>query len=237
MQASGFEFRNRWWLFGIIFGVSFATFAFDHRPVGQHLADDLMAVAHLPEETALRIVFGAGAMVMIAAALVRTWGSAYLGREVVHDRAVHSEALRADGPYRHVRNPLYFGNELMALAVGIIAPLLGFAMILMGITLFCYRLIGREEAALATEQGEPYRAYLGAVPRLWPSPRARIAPAGTAPNWINGLSAEAYFWSFTLGVIAFAIFLDIRWFYAGFAASPLVSWLAGLACRRHGSRG
>jgi protein-S-isoprenylcysteine O-methyltransferase Ste14 len=55
---------------------------------------------------------------MIASALIRVWGSAYLGREVVHDHALHSEALRADGPYRHTRNPLYFGNALMAVGHG-----------------------------------------------------------------------------------------------------------------------
>jgi protein-S-isoprenylcysteine O-methyltransferase Ste14 len=231
MQATDFEFRNRWWLFGVIFGVSFVTFAFDRKTTGEHIADVLASAASLPNLTAVRIVFAVGAFIMIVAALIRTWGSAYLGRDVVHDKDVHSETLRADGPYRHVRNPLYFGNELMAVAVGLIAPYAGCALMLIGITLFNYRLIGREEAFLTAQQGDRYREFLQAVPRLWPSLRARIAPAGAAPDWVNGLSAEAYFWSFALGLVAFAIFLNIICFYAGLTFSPLLSWLAGLATR------
>jgi hypothetical protein len=166
------------------------------------------------------------------AALVRAWGSAYLGREVVHDHAVHSEALKADGPYRHVRNPLYFGNVLMSWAVGLFAPLIGWPLMVIGIPIFCYRLIGREEAGLEAEQGESYRAYKRAVPRLWPSLRARIPASEVKPDWMNGLAAEAFFISFALGVIGFAISLNVLWFYAGWLASPLLSWLAGWAVQK-----
>ena len=148
MQATDFEFRNRWWVFGFIFSLSFLFLAFDHIPAGARLAQGLAARAEFPESLALRIVFGGAALIMIAAALVRTWGSSYLGREVVHDQAVHSEVLHADGPYRHVRNPLYLGNVLMALAVGLLVPAIGWPLLVIGITVFCYRLIGREEAAL-----------------------------------------------------------------------------------------
>jgi phospholipid methyltransferase len=168
---------------------------------------------------------------MLAAALVRAWGSAYLGREVVHDHAVHSEALKADGPYRHVRNPLYLGNVLMSWAVALFAPGIGWPVIVIGIPLFCYRLIGREEVALEAEQGEPYRAFKRAVPRLWPSLRACIPASGSVPDWINGLAAEAFFMSFALGVIGFAISLNVFWFYGGWLASPLLSWLVGLVVK------
>ncbi|MGZ5569470.1 MAG: hypothetical protein ACXWKG_20850 [Limisphaerales bacterium] len=49
MQATNFEFRNRWWVFGAIFGVGFFMFAFDRRPLGQQLADRLAAVLHWRE--------------------------------------------------------------------------------------------------------------------------------------------------------------------------------------------
>ena len=125
MQATDFEFRNRWWLFGVIFGAGFLLLAFDHVPIGSRIADRLAAAGPLPEVVALHVVFGVAAVIMVAAVLVRAWGSAYLGREVVHDHAVHSEVLRADGPYRHVRNPLYLGNVLMSWAVSLFAPVIG----------------------------------------------------------------------------------------------------------------
>ncbi len=235
MQATEYEFRNRWWLFGLISGVSFSLLALDHVPAGSRIADRL-AAAHLSEPQSLHIVFGAAAFIMIAAALVRTWGSSYLGRDVVHDGAVHSEALHADGPYRYVRNPLYLGNVLMAFAMGLVAPVAGWIMMIVGITLFSYRLIGREEAALAADQGQSYRAFMHAVPRLWPAISARIPAGGGKPDWISGLAAEAFFWSFTLGLVGFALSLNVVWFYAGLVLSPLVSWLAGIAVRnRHHS--
>lgn len=236
MRATDFEFRNRWWLFGAIFGAGFVLLAIDHVPLGGRIADGLAAAAGLPETLALHIVFGVATLIMLAAALVRAWGSAYLGREVVHDHAVHSEILRADGPYRHVRNPLYFGNVLMSWAVGLFAPVIGWTLIVMGITLFCYRLIGREEAALEANQGESYRAFKRAVPRLWPSLKARIPASGVMPDWISGLAAEAFFLCFAFGVMGFAISLNPLWFYAGWMASPLLSWLAGLALQKRGRR-
>ena len=226
MQASDFEFSNRWWFFGGIFGVSFSLSALDHVPVGVRLADLLAAAAQWSQPFALHVVFAVAAVIMLAAALVRTWGSAYLGREVVHDEAVHSEALHADGPYRHVRNPLYLGNVLMSFAMSLFAPMIGCPLMLIGIPVFCYRLIGREEASLQAEQGERYSAFMRAVPRLWPSVRARIPAGSSTPDWISGLAAEAFFWSLALGVVGFALSLNVLWFYAGLVASPLLSWLA-----------
>jgi protein-S-isoprenylcysteine O-methyltransferase Ste14 len=230
-RASDFEFRNRWWIFATIFGATFFLLSFDPVPVGSKLADRLAAWARWPEPLALHVVFGAATLVMLAAALVRTWGSAYLGREVVHGASLHSEALRADGPYRHVRNPLYLGNVLMAFAMALFAPRIGCPILVIGIWLFCYRLIGREEAALEARQGEAYRAFERAVPRLWPSLRARIPATGDRPDWINGLAAEAFFWPYAIGVAGFAFFLNIWWFFIPLVLSPLVSWLAGLAIR------
>ena len=234
MQATDFEFRNRWWLFGVIFGAGFLLLAFDNVPIGSRIAERLAGAVSLSESLALHIVFGVAALIMVAAALVRVWGSAHLGREVVHDHAVHSEALRADGPYRHVRNPLYLGNVLMSWAVSLFAPKIGWPLIVIGISLFCYRLIGREETALEAEQGESYRAFKRAVPRLWPALRARIPASGAKPDWISGLAAEAFFMSFAMGIVGFAVSLNVLWFYAGWLASPVLSWLAGLAVQKRG---
>src|SRR5262249_49124499 len=59
----------------------------------------------------LRMIFGCGALLVFLAAALRTWATAYLRAEVVHDASQHSEALVADGPYRYVRNPLYLANR------------------------------------------------------------------------------------------------------------------------------
>jgi|SRR5271156_1016065 len=232
MRATDFEFRNRVWILALIFGLPFLLYRVDAVPIGSRIADRLAASAPMEEIYALHIVFGAAALLMFAALFFRIWGSAYLSREVVHDHAVHSEILHADGPYRYVRNPLYLGNVLMAWAMSLFLPMIAWPFVVVGIPLFCYRLIGREEAALAAEQGESYRAFTNAVPRLWPAIRARIPAGHSKPDWGSGLAAEAFFMSFAFGITAFAVFIDIRWFDAGLVASPLVSWLANVALRK-----
>src|ERR1700689_5764680 len=112
-RASDFEFRNPVWIFALIFGLPFIPYRGHSVPIGSRLADRFAAAWPMEEIYALHVVFGVAALIMFAALFFRIWGSAYLSREVVHDHAVHSEILRADGPYRHVRNPLYLGNVLM----------------------------------------------------------------------------------------------------------------------------
>jgi protein-S-isoprenylcysteine O-methyltransferase Ste14 len=232
LRATDAEFRRRWWIFGAIFGVSFLPAAIDHVPAGARLAAAVASAAHCTPTLGLHVVFGAAALALLAAAALRTWGSAYLGREVVHDQAIHAQVLHADGPYRHVRNPLYLGNIVLAATMGLIAPVSGFVLILAAVPVFCYRLIGREQAALEAQQGEPFRAYMRAVPRLWPSLRARLPPSGGRPDWRSGLAAEAFFWSYALGLALFALTLNVIWVFAGVVASPLCSALAGRAMRK-----
>ena len=74
---------------------------------------------------ALQGLFVLSATLVTAAAWIRTWGGAYLRTEVVHDTAVRTERLVADGPYRHLRNPLYFGNMLLAAGMAMLASRTG----------------------------------------------------------------------------------------------------------------
>jgi len=53
-----------------------------------------------------------------------------------------------------MRNPLYFGDILLAIAVGFMASRTGFAILLLGMILFDYRLILREESEPVVSQGE-----------------------------------------------------------------------------------
>ncbi len=233
MRATDFEFRNRWWIFVLLYGLPFLLYFVDNQPVGARLADRLAAGVPMEEIDALHLVYGGAALLMLAAVFFRMWGSAYLGQEVVHDHVVHSEALHADGPYRHMRNPLYFGNILMAWAMALFLPMIGWPIVVIAVPFFCYRLIGREEAALAAQQGEGYQAFLSAVPRLLPSVLARIPATGHKANWISALGAEGFFISFFLGIAAFALTIDIHFFYAGLLGSPILGWLARFLTRKH----
>jgi protein-S-isoprenylcysteine O-methyltransferase Ste14 len=228
MRATEFEFRNRAAVFGVIYGVTFSMLWFDHVPTGIRVGEWLAARMGWYGSNGDHLVFGVGAALMAVGGVWRTWGSSYLGMETVHDKAVHVEALHADGPYRYVRNPLYFGNVLMTIGMGLLAPRYAYPVQALLIILFLYRLIGREEAELSASQGEPYRAFMRAVPRLFPAVTPRIAGSGRKPDWKTGFATEAWYWSFTLGIAIFAATFKILWFYAGMVAAPF----AGMAAEK-----
>jgi protein-S-isoprenylcysteine O-methyltransferase Ste14 len=209
LKATEWEFRNRFWLFGAIFWVGFGLYAIDHVNVVELLIDRSVGHDSPNDMLVARLAFGFGALLMLLAALIRTWGGSYLRAIVVHDANLHSEKVVADGPYRHVRNPLYLGNLLMACSFALMASRSGAVVLVAGMTIFCLRLIGLEEAQLEREQGEGYLRYRDRVPRLIPSIAPRLPASGAEPQWKQAFGGEIFVWAFFLGVLAFVITLKI----------------------------
>src|ERR1700735_788528 len=169
MRATKFEFEQRFWIIGAIIWIGFFLYRFDHVnfAVGLlHVVAPSIDLESAHANNLCRLIFGAGALLVFLAAMFRTWATAYLKTEVVHDMSVHSEGLVADGPYRYVRNPLYLANIPFAAGIGTMASRVGFVVMVTGVFVLNYRLILREEAELLPSQGESYRRYLQAVPRL-----------------------------------------------------------------------
>lgn len=240
MRASNFEFRNRFWIFGAIYGIAFYCYRFDHVNAGAALLHFFAPSLNenSPEGIrALHLIFTVGALFLIAFAAIRTWSTAYLQTSVVHDSKIRTEGLVGDGPYRHVRNPLYFANLLHAIGLGLLASRLGWVVAVVGNLLFQYRLILREEHELLQTQGESYRRYLSAVPRFWPSIRPRIPPSGLAPKWGQAFAGESFFWIFALASIAFAITLNLKLTGIFLGVSILGYFLMQLAGRRSAKSG
>lgn len=176
-------------------------------------------------DNSYRFVFVIGALLLAVAAWLRTWGTSYLQAEVMRDSRVHTERLLADGPYRHVRNPLYLGNIFMAAGIGLMASRIGFLILSVGMTVFVTRLLLREEFELARDQGEPYRRYCAVVPRLLPALVPRIPSAGNMPHWGQSLRAELMYWLMAVAMIVFAVTLNIRFFWGVFALAMASAFL------------
>ena len=152
MRATKFEFEQRFWIITGIYVASFCLSAFDHTPfivALRHLIAPSIARGSPEAMLFARIVIAAGALLVFLAAVLRTWGAAYLRTSVVHDTAQHSEALVADGPFRYVRNPLYLANLPMAAGIGVLASRSGWIFLVLANWIFVYRLIFREETALS----------------------------------------------------------------------------------------
>lgn len=148
MRATSFEFRYRFWVIGLIFWAGFWCYSFDHVNVAVALLSALhgggFEVDSARGRHELQAIFATGALVAASAAMVRTWAAAYLRGDVIRDSQVRTEGLTADGPYRHVRNPLYLGTMLLAFGVAVMASRVGWLVLVMLMLLFQYRLILRE---------------------------------------------------------------------------------------------
>jgi protein-S-isoprenylcysteine O-methyltransferase Ste14 len=158
---------------------------------------------------ASNLLLGLGIFFALAGAALRTWGAAYLGSAVVKDGAMHTAAssgpegagVVADGPYRHLRNPLYLGTFLHTLALSLLMPVSGAVFAIVAIAIEQLRLIGGEEAFLEAKLGQRYLDYKARVPSLWPALRARVAASGTQPAWGMAVLGEIYMWG---AAVAFA---------------------------------
>ncbi len=231
--ATNSEFRNRFWIIGTAYGLGFFLYSVDKTNIVVALAQRIVGAGVSQDspqfDHAARGILAFGTLLLILAGLVRSWATAYLQSAVVHDADIHSERLLADGPYRYLRNPLYFGNILMAAGIGLLASRIGFVIVVLGNLLVVIRLIHREEAGLLASQGESYRRYYEAVPSLWPSLRPRV-PAGTGqPNWHDGFFGESFVWGFAAGMAAFTATLSIGYYWVfsgiGFAIYFLQNYL------------
>ena len=228
MKATNWEFTNRALVFGLIFAFTFPLYSLDRQNSTAALANWLGARLRMDADLVARLLFASAAFLLVVAAFIRTWASSYLHARVVYAAEVKTESLVADGPYRRVRNPLYFANVLMVLGMGAMMSRAGFFVAVVAMLVFCYRLILREEAELQASQGEQYERYRNAVPRLWPSLRPRIASTGRQARWTAGFKAESWYWGFAAAVMAFALTLNLKLFFVIVGISLVLFWVSSV---------
>jgi len=225
MRATAFEFRFR---FFFIFAIVLLGF----WSPGLHTSSTWMLVAgwlahqHWLTIQTASVAVGAFAFVCaVAAAIFRTWASAWLGPEIVLSKQMHSDAVVAGGPFRIVRNPLYLGLTLNVIALAVLMPLPGAIFAIVATVIFLLRLTCAEEAKLAETPG--YRAYASRVPRLLPSLAPRVPASPAKPNWGRGFAGELYFWG---AAISFAVLLP-QYSTVAITRGVLLSFGIGLIVR------
>jgi len=221
MKATPFEFRLRFWIILAIYVLGFTApwnFALHLDGAGPNthvwgrLAVLLSKGGMLSIGTAFQLVLAAGILFLAAGTCLRTWGAAYLGSDVVRGKDLHGDRVVAEGPYRYVRNPLYLGSWLSAIALALLMPASGALFALLLMTAFLIRLTLGEEAFLRAKLGEPYETYCAKVPRLLPALRASVpgahAPGTDAPpHWMRAVLGETFMWGMT------ASFAVLGWQY------------------------
>lgn len=220
--ATTWEFRHRFWIITGMFVVAFSCRAIDHQLTASWLAglpQRARGVAVPPPREAIQAVFACAALIALVGAWLRTWAAAYLHSTVVHDSALHADRVVADGPYRHLRNPLYVGMWLAGLALTPAMSRVGAVFLLLALGGFAWRLIAREEAELRASGGESYRRFCDAVPRIVPAWTPRLPASGAPPRWGQAFLGEAFFWAFVVGLAVLAATLEARSFLVVIAAA------------------
>jgi len=233
MKATAIEFRFRMLIqIVIVFVAMWAPWV---RPwdMGQRrstlewlaLEISRMGLASFTVSTSIVIVIGA--LLAAIGMVLRVWGAAYLGYDVVHDQNMQGGGVMAAGPFRYMRNPLYLGGWCTMAAVALLLTPSGalFMVVLIGISLF--RLVLGEEAFLSEKLGEPYREYLRAVPRILPRFKPGLPSAAAKPRWTIAVLTEI------MAIGAFVTMAFVSWTYDSTAMlwGILISFVASMVVR------
>jgi hypothetical protein len=112
----------------------------------------------------------------------------------------------------------------LALAIAILAPPLGFVIIMLGNAIVVALLASEESKQMAVRYGSTYVAFRAAVPAFWPRLRPADIP-GTAnpkPSWVAALLGEGYCFALAVAIVPIALF--------GSAGVPVfwAIWIPGL---------
>ena len=206
MRATQFEFRFRLWIAFAVYVLGFwAPWAAPSSTIWLELSGEL--ARWLPLQTASIVVTSVALLLAVSGTIFRVWGTAYMGSSVVKSSTMHAREVVAAGPYRYLRNPIYFGTFLFGVSITIFMPPSGAIFALIASFVQLLRLILREEAYMESQQGEAYLAYKRRVPRLLPSLVARAPKSPAQPQWLQAIVAEIFY------VLMTACFAVLAWRY------------------------
>ena len=189
-----------------------------------------------------------GTLVAIAGQVMRAFsiGWVYIIRGG-KNRRFYAEGLVTEGVFAHSRNPLYLGNILIALGVGI--ALNSFVFVAVGGTffVFAYRaIVAGEEEYLRAEYGKEFERYKARVPRFIPNlggigetwrehrfkwRRLLVKEYGTTFVWIAGILLGKLYQFHRLGITGHEPVN--RWLWVLFGVTS-IAYLAARAAKKTG---
>jgi len=191
IMESPWWYRKRALVFGAIYLAGFWAAAFYDAMSGREYA----SAAHELHADAAVVVL------MVACWALRIWGSSYLLSGTVWSPNSRTDSFVTAGPFAYSRNPLYLGNVLMALGVGMLAPAPGWLLINVLNMAFIVLLIRWEERGMRSRYGERFADYCACVPQLFPRLTPGVHSAGDA-SLREGLRAEIFTGTILAGAIA-----------------------------------
>lgn len=160
--------------------------------------------------TPLSLAIGFG--IALLGAFFRFWGISYAGSETRTTGAVGGTYLIISGAFAYVRNPLYLGNILMYMGIGVMSMAL-FPYLHIAAFLFFYWqyrvIIAEEEKYLLKTFGKQFEEYIKAVPRFIPklTPFANAEVEQPPLNIKGAVKSETRTWQAFASVIVILIII------------------------------
>ena len=150
----------------------------------------LVAMVLFASPTALSLVVGF--VVAVFGEAIRFWGVSYAGSETRTTGTVGGTQLVTSGPYAYVRNPLYIGNILMYLGVGIMSNALmpWLQIIALAYFIFQYGVIISLEEEYLERTFESWKNYSSSVPRFIPRLKKFRVAGNLVANFPRALRSE-----------------------------------------------
>lgn len=176
-----------------------------------------------------------GSALLAAAALftagclfVRAWGSSYLSAALVWNANAKTDTLVSAGPFRYLRHPLYFGNVLLAIGFGLLAPVPGMVFIFVANAAFISALMHHEEELMLRRYGDAFRAYCMQVPAIVPRLKPAAGNSMVHASLKEGVLSELFTASLCAGLFAwvlvpvYGVYIFIALYAAGVLAQRAV---------------
>lgn len=180
VQIGNFFFKHRNWIFIFFYGALFI-------PSWPLFSPAVLGPSYFIWPVTI------GLLVTCLGQLIRglTIGLAYIIRGG-KDGKPYAEGLVTEGIFRHCRNPLYVGNILMLLGVGILANSLLYVAVMIPFFLFIYQaIVLAEENFLRGKYGAAFDEYSRKVNRWFPGLRGIGRTLGSMHfNWKRWILKE-----------------------------------------------
>ncbi len=113
----------------------------------------------------------AGFLIALSGELIRLWGVSWAGSETRTTGGAGGTFLIVSGPFGYVRNPLYVGNILLYLGIGVMSyaafPYLQIAALIFFYVQYSF-IVSEEEGYLKKAFSNDYSEYLKRVPKFIP---------------------------------------------------------------------
>ncbi len=136
-----------------------------------------------------------GAVCALLGEAIRFWGVAYAGSLTRVTGSVGAPEVIVAGPFAYVRNPLYVGNILLYIGIGVMSNALFPWLLVVASVYFVFQyslIVSLEEEFLEEEFGAAYLEFKKQVPRFLPRlvPYRHQTQEHQRPNWSEALKSE-----------------------------------------------